>query len=393
VEIERQKFQYIDPASEFMNRPSSSIIRYNGINPHECGYCKIGNSTSSVSFGFLTEQMEVRDYEQLMLINWRRSGTYCYRPLNHKTCCPMYTIRLQVSQFQPSKSQKKVFKNAAKNLNVSVDALDSAISITTEPSSFTGEKFALYKKYQIEIHKDKEDDLSETGFTRFLVTSPLKSTEIHPQLQLPYGSYHQLYRLVSTNELIAVGVIDLLPTGVSSVYCFYDPAHRDLVLGKYTALKEIAFSQQYEFSCYYMGFYIHNCEKMRYKGEYRPSELLCPVTLSWVPLADCIPLLDEFIFTPFAEPFISNRREIERQVIEFDGTEQEKQTRRESSLESLIPNVPISAINNVNLQLQRRLLKLNDLNQRGLELVTPCLQEFVQYVGEDMAKKLIFFLG
>jgi hypothetical protein len=25
-----------------------------------------------------------------------------------------------------------------------------------------------------------------------------------------------------------------------------------------------------------MGFYIHTCPKMRYKSEYRPSELLCP---------------------------------------------------------------------------------------------------------------------
>jgi hypothetical protein len=33
---------------------------------------------------------------------------------------------------------------------------------------------------------------------------------------------------------------------------------------------------------YYLGFYIHSCPKMRYKGEYEPSALLCPVTHRWV---------------------------------------------------------------------------------------------------------------
>lgn len=38
---------------------------------------------------------------------------------------------------------------------------------------------------------------------------------------------------------------------------------------------------------------MRSCVKMRYKGDYAPSELLCPRSLScWVPLADCIAALD-----------------------------------------------------------------------------------------------------
>ena len=44
---------------------------------------------------------------------------------------------------------------------------------------------------------------------------------------------------------------------------------------------------------YYMGYYIHSCVKMRYKGDYKPSDLLCPETHRWVPLADVIPLLEK----------------------------------------------------------------------------------------------------
>ena len=32
---------------------------------------------------------------------------------------------------------------------------------------------------------------------------------------------------------------------------------------------------------YYMGFYIHSCPKMLYKGRYSPSYLLCPETYTW----------------------------------------------------------------------------------------------------------------
>ena len=46
-----------------------------------------------------------------------------------------------------------------------------------------------------------------------------------------YGTYHQLYRL--DGRLVAVGVVDILPSGLSSVYLFYDPDEKLLSLGTY----------------------------------------------------------------------------------------------------------------------------------------------------------------
>ncbi|VDO67939.1 unnamed protein product [Schistosoma mattheei] len=51
-----------------------------------------------------------------------------------------------------------------------------------------------------------------------------------------FGSYHQQYWL-DGEKLIAVGVIDLLPRCLSSVYVFYDPNYSFLHLGTYTALR------------------------------------------------------------------------------------------------------------------------------------------------------------
>lgn len=107
-------------------------------------------------------------------------------------------------------------------------------------------------------------------------------------MRLGYGSFHQKYYW--GEQLVAVGVVDILPLCLSSVYLFYDPSLPQLCLGKLTALCEMQWVRAAQASAprlrfYYMGFYVASCSKMRYKGDYVPSELLCPVSLRWVPLA------------------------------------------------------------------------------------------------------------
>lgn len=49
-----------------------------------------------------------------------------------------------------------------------------------------------------------------------------------------YGSFHQQYIL--DGKIICVGVIDILPSLVSSKYLYYDPEYDFLSLGTYSAL-------------------------------------------------------------------------------------------------------------------------------------------------------------
>jgi len=59
-----------------------------------------------------------------------------------------------------------------------------------------------------------------------------------------------------------------------------------------------------DYEYYYMGYYIHNCVKMRYKGDYKPQYVLDPMNYSWNPLDDRLrSLLDEekFVSLPSAE--------------------------------------------------------------------------------------------
>uniref|UniRef100_A0A7N8Y6D1 Arginyl-tRNA--protein transferase 1 n=1 Tax=Mastacembelus armatus TaxID=205130 RepID=A0A7N8Y6D1_9TELE len=144
--------------------------------------------------------------------------------------------------------------------------------------------YQVYKLYQMAIHKDPPDKPSES------------QAEYSPDgPEVGYGSFHQQYWL--DGRIVAVGVVDILPTCVSSVYLYYHPDFASLSLGSYSALREIAFTRQLQkqspkLSYYYLGFYIHSCPKMRYKGQYQPSDLLCPETYVWVPIERCVPQLE-----------------------------------------------------------------------------------------------------
>lgn len=160
---------------------------------------------------------------------------------------------------------------------------------------------AVYAKYQTKVHGDKAEECSEKQYNRFLVQTPLLCTPFQTPLSTSgirgFGSYHMQYWM-DEQRLMAVGVVDVLPSGLSSVYLFYDPDFSFLGLGTYSALRELGLTRLIRqsipsFRFYYMGFYIHSCPKMRYKGKFLPSELLCPEVKTWHPIASAVQLLDK----------------------------------------------------------------------------------------------------
>lgn len=228
-------------------------------------------------------------------MNPRRSGHYIYKPNSKKSCCSLYTIRLDVKKFHPNKSQRRALKRFYKyiwnenvsgkqplNLSDMIHQVETQemkntsfmpcheFKVTIESSIYTDEKYALYINYQTCIHKEAPDQIKKEGFIRFLCDTPLVY-----EPTTGYGSFHQCYRL--DGKLIAMAVIDILPKGISSVYFMYESNLQNLCLGKLSACREVCLAQERKVQFYYMGYYIYNNQKMRYKGEYHPSELLDPV--------------------------------------------------------------------------------------------------------------------
>lgn len=181
--------------------------------------------------------------------------------------------------------------------NMSLEPETHKFELVLVPDSFTQEAFELYKKYQIEIHNDSPSSITPNGYIHFLCNSSLVP---RTEGSITYGSFHLQYRI--DGKLIAVGVVDILPSGLSSVYFFYDTDYKFLSPGILSAIKEIEYVKDQKsdrFRYYYMGFYIESCQKMRYKGDFGPSELLCPTSYVWVPLDDIMPYKDQHHFTNF----------------------------------------------------------------------------------------------
>ena len=216
-------------------------------------------------------------------------------------------------------------------------------------------------------------------------------------VRVPYGTYHQQYRIrpagsgpnldgaPSGGTLIAVGVVDVLPRCLSSVYSFYDPElSRRLQLGKYTALREIEWTRRAsairpKLSYYYLGYYIHSCVKMRYKAEYRPSELLCPQYGRWVNLLGAVRRMERLspernccaIYVPEggdSEGGMSGDRDDEN-----------------GGVEDMLLDVGAGAG-------AGGALPVRVLNEHGRAVVDPLVQEFLTEVGSEVGRRCVIRL-
>ncbi|KAF2447350.1 arginine-tRNA-protein transferase 1 [Karstenula rhodostoma CBS 690.94] len=275
------------------------------------------------SYYFSSKSVTVDVYQGLVDRGWRRSGTVFYKPDVLRHCCPHYTIRLPVASFAPTRDHRQVInrwnrfvlgdeysKEAAKlypkskadkakqrngfDLPGAVHESEYAntkrppepahrFEVTLEEGKFTKEKYELFHNYQQHVHHEKPSEISQSGFKRFLCESPLqrRTAQVNGKTQ-QLGSYHQCYRL--DGRLIAMGVLDLLPHCVSGVYFLYHSDFEKWSFGKLSALREAMLALEGGYQYYYMGYYIHSCAKMRYKGEYRPQYVLDPESLTWDPL-------------------------------------------------------------------------------------------------------------
>ncbi|XP_045582092.1 arginyl-tRNA--protein transferase 1 isoform X2 [Procambarus clarkii] len=207
---------------------------------------------------------------------------------------------MDTKKFKPSNTQKTLEdyineplpENPAHNLELKL------VRVSPPGAAFRASynvSHAVFRNYQIHVHHDSESECDKKSFQGFLVDGPFSGWHPHTGPQQGYGSFHHQYWL--DGRLIAVGVLDILPHCVSSVYLYYDPEFSFLSLGTYASLREIALTRELQrrvlsLKSYYMGFYIHSCPKMRYKGRYNPSFLLCPETYDWIPIESAVSKLD-----------------------------------------------------------------------------------------------------
>lgn len=185
-------------------------------------------------------------YDSLIQNGFRRSGEQVYRPYCH-TCEECVTTRIPVADFKRSRSQKRNWK------------LNQDLLVKVNTGRFKDEYLPLYKHYLDSRHDSKDYE----GVESFLLAD---WCNIH---------FIEFYSVSEVGEqcLIGVAVTDVIKSGYSAVYTFFDPEEgHKRGLGVFAVLWQIEHATRQEKEYVYLGFWIKDCRKMNYKTRYQPIQ-------------------------------------------------------------------------------------------------------------------------
>ncbi|MEH6470816.1 MAG: arginyltransferase [Halopseudomonas sp.] len=222
---------------------------------HSCSYLE--NRQAKTIFVDPNAELDKNHYSTLSDLGFRRSGNHIYRP-HCQHCNACVSARIPVDLFRPSKSQKRVL------------SLNNDIQLQSFDPTYTDEYYALYERYIRVRHADGDMyPASKEQFQAFLVDTQ-------------YSTRFVEFRAGKT--LIAVAVVDFLEHGISAIYTFFDPDEQHRSPGKLAILKLIQLAHCEGLPYLYLGYWIKNCQKMAYKVNYRPIQLL--IAGHWVHLPE-----------------------------------------------------------------------------------------------------------
>lgn len=195
-------------------------------------------------------------YSQLIAQGFRRSGDQVYKP-HCKDCQACVPTRVPVKSFKPDRKQRRCLR---RNANTEV---------VVKPPEFNERHFDLYRQYQLARHdKNSANDISREDYLHFLSSN---------------WSDTWFVEFLIEGQLAAVAVVDALENALSAVYTFFDPAFDAFSPGAFAVLWQIDAAQKLGLDYVYLGFWIKDCRKMRYKIQYQPLEGL--IDQQWQPIS------------------------------------------------------------------------------------------------------------
>ena len=171
-----------------------------------------------------------------------------YRP-ECRQCCACESLRIDVSKFAPSRSQRRVQRRCEQLIDVEVGA-----------ALVDDERVELFNRHRNQRGlRGQDGDVDREGYQSFLVDSCGETFEIRYRIE---------------GRLVAVAVCDRAADALSAVYCYFDPDEGRLSLGVFSVLTEINLCRQWQLRFLYLGYYVAASPHMRYKANYLPHERL-----------------------------------------------------------------------------------------------------------------------
>lgn len=224
---------------------SLSKIKVYATHPHSCSYLENKEATTL----FVDPNISVTSllYSELADQGFRRSGEHIYRPHCEK-CAACVPARVPVNDFTRKRRFRRIWN---RNQDLTVEKIDDIQ---------TDQYYKLYARYISEKHTDGD-------------MYPPNREQYDAFLTNQWG-LTDFYCFKLEGQPIAVAVTDKMEQGLSAIYTFYDPSYKQRSLGVYAILWQIALTQTLEQPYLYLGYWIKDSQKMNYKIDYRPLQLL-----------------------------------------------------------------------------------------------------------------------
>ena len=208
-----------------------------------CSY--LDDRTAVSAFANPHIDMDMQTYNDLIQHGFRRSGGYLYRP-HCPSCHECVSVRVPLKKQKFSRNELRTIRR------------NSDLSVTFLKGKFRKAHFDLYKRYINSRHNDGSmANPSKSDYHRFLICDWTDTLFIEFRLN---------------KQLIAVAVSDILSTGLSAVYTFFDPEYADRSPGHFAILTQIREAKSRDLEYLYLGYWIKDCDKMSYKRRYNPLE-------------------------------------------------------------------------------------------------------------------------
>ncbi len=203
-------------------------------------------------FTHLTGRRAAMVHQMLSEHGFRRSQNLIYRP-TCEGCNACQSARVVVDMFEAHKRHRRVMK---KNADLHVRVVETIAS---------EEQYRLFRSYLNNRHYNGGmTHMSFEDYELMVEDTPVDSVLV--EYRLPDRS-------LKAGQLVAVALSDLMADGYSMVYSFFDPTLISRGLGNFMVLDHIARARRAGFPYVYLGYWVKQSPKMRYKSGFCPLEV------------------------------------------------------------------------------------------------------------------------